>query len=70
MLPFLVVLVALVTGSLVYCSLAVWAALKYLQVKSPGLGAPPSISVLKPLSGLDEGIADNLRSFVELHYPD
>src|SRR5215467_11475052 len=70
MRPLLVVLVGLVSGSLIYCSLAIWAALRYLAAKLPATPAPPSISILKPLSGLDEGLADNLRSFFVQDYPD
>src|SRR5215467_12001130 len=65
----LVVLVVLVSGSLIYCSLAVWAAWKYLAVKSPTPITFPAISILKPLSGLDDGLADNLRSFFDQDYP-
>jgi ceramide glucosyltransferase len=62
-------LLALVTGSLVYCILAVVAAGKYRAARPPSLETAVPISVLKPLAGLDDGLEENLRSFFEQDYP-
>jgi ceramide glucosyltransferase len=62
-------LVALVTGSLVFCVLTVIAAARYRSVRPPELRAPPPISVLKPLAGVDDGLEHNLRTFFEQQYP-
>ena len=61
-------LLALLTGSLVYCVLTVLAARRYLAVQPPSLRTPIAISVLKPLSGVDEGLEENLRSFFRQDY--
>ncbi len=65
MLPLL----ALVAGSLVYCVLTVIAAFRYRRVQPPPLGDAPPISILKPLSGAEEGLEANLCSFFEQDYP-
>jgi ceramide glucosyltransferase len=62
-------LVVLLAGSLAYCVFVVVAARRYLAVRPPRLQTAPPISVLKPLFGLEEGLADNLRSFFKQEYP-
>jgi ceramide glucosyltransferase len=64
-----VVLLALLTGSLVYCGLTVVAVRKYVSVRPPALLSPEAVSILKPLHGVDEGLEDNLRSFFMQDYP-
>lgn len=62
-------LLGLVVGSLVYCVLVIVAARKYLSVRPLSLMKPMSLSVLKPLAGLDDGLESNLRTFFEQDYP-
>ena len=73
MLPW--ILLALLTGSLVYCVLTIVAALRYRAVRPPplrnaALGKAAPISILKPLAGIDDGLEDNLRTFFEQDYAD
>ena len=61
-------LLALVAGSFVYCVLVIVAARRYLGVRPSSLAGETPLSVLKPLSGLDDGLEANLRSFFEQDY--
>jgi ceramide glucosyltransferase len=63
------VLLALVSGSLVYCVLVLRAAAKYLAVRPEHFDVPVPLSVLKPCAGIDEGLEENLRTFFEQDYP-
>jgi len=63
------VLLALLSGSLVYTLLSLVAARRYLAVHPPAAGSLPPVSILKPLSGLDDGLEDNLRTFFSQEYP-
>lgn len=57
-------------GSLVYCLLVAVAVWRYLQVRPGPANFTPPMSILKPLSGADEGLSENLESFFLQEYPD
>ena len=64
------VLLALVAGATVYSALVVAAAISFRRVRRPAEAHQEPVSVLKPLSGLDEGLEENLRSFFRQDYPE
>jgi ceramide glucosyltransferase len=63
-------LAVLLTGSLVYCVLVIVATRRFLSAGMPAPGSKPSISILKPLCGHDDGLEENLRSFFQQDYPE
>ena len=60
----------LLVASLVYSALIVVAAQRYLAQHVPSAERTEGISVLKPLFGVDQGLAENLRSFFEQDHPE
>jgi len=62
-------LLALLTGSIAYCILAIIAAARYRRAGAPPLPNLPPVSVLRPLAGAEDNIEANLRSLFEQSYP-
>jgi ceramide glucosyltransferase len=60
---------ALAAGGSVFYLLVTAASLRYRRRARPETKDLPRISVLKPLSGLDLGLDENLRSYFALDYP-
>jgi ceramide glucosyltransferase len=60
---------ALAAGGSVFYALVIAASLRHGRRGAGEVAKPPKISILKPLSGLDLGLEQNLRSYFELRYP-
>ena len=58
----------LALGTIIYCFLVLTAVYRYLSVPPVARPATLSVSILKPLKGLDTGLEQNLRSFFEQIY--
>ncbi|MSO19636.1 MAG: glycosyltransferase [Acidobacteria bacterium] len=69
------ILAALTCGSLAYCAIAIFGAIRFLnRRKQSSLAAPlaaftPPVSLLKPVYGADRELEENLRSFYQQDYP-
>ena len=59
----------MLVGALIYSVIAIIAAARYLSVRTPQSRSLEPVSILKPLAGLDAGLASNLRTFFEQDYP-
>jgi ceramide glucosyltransferase len=70
MVILITALAVLLTGSLVYCVLIVVATRRFLSATLPAPGDTPPISVLRPLCGHDDGLEENIRSFLVQDYPE
>jgi ceramide glucosyltransferase len=62
-------LLALLSGSIVYCVLAMIGAARYLKSSAPPLRTLPPVSILRPLAGASDNTEHNLRSLFEQQYP-
>ncbi len=69
------ILAALTCGSLAYCAIAIFGAIRFLnRRKQSSLAAPlaaftPPVSLLKPVYGVDRELESNLSSFYQQDYP-
>lgn len=61
-------LFALLAGAMVYSVLSMVAAWRYLMVRQTPGSAVESVSILKPLAGVDRDMEANLRTFFEQRY--
>jgi ceramide glucosyltransferase len=64
------ILLMVVAGSIVYCALTMVAARRYLAAKPVPPAFREPVSVLKPLSGAEDQLEANLRTFFTQAYSD
>jgi ceramide glucosyltransferase len=69
-LLWLIPLIGLVSGSIVYCVLAIVAAARYRRSGAPALRVFPPVSVLRPMAGDRDDTEAGLRTVFEQDYPD
>ncbi len=63
-------LLALLTGSIVYCMLAMLAAFRYRRTGAPLVAEFPPVSVMRPMAGAEDNTEANLRSLFAQRYPE
>ena len=67
---YLVVLLGLLAAALLLHSIGMWAVFRRTRSRVPTLLEDlPGLSLLKPLKGKEDALADNLRSFFQQRYP-
>jgi ceramide glucosyltransferase len=62
-------LLALLTGSIVYCALAIVGAFRYRRSGAPPVTEFPPVSVMRPMAGAEDNTEANLRSLFAQRYP-
>jgi ceramide glucosyltransferase len=67
---WLIPLIGLVSGSIVYCVLAIIAAARYRMSGAAPLREFPPVSVLRPMAGDRDNTEAGLRAVFEQEYPD
>jgi ceramide glucosyltransferase len=67
---WLVPLIGLVSASVIYCVLAIVAAVRYRKSGAPPLREFPPVSVLRPMAGDRDNTEAGLRTVFEQDYPD
>ena len=69
-LLWLVPLIGVVSASVIYCVLAIVAAIRYRRSGAPPLREFPPVSVLRPMAGDRDNTEAGLRTVFEQEYPD
>src|SRR5438874_3999460 len=61
---------ALLTGSIAYCVLAMIGAARYRQSGAARIARLPGVSILRPMAGAEDNTETNLRSLFEQGHPE